>query len=132
MAKTTLTPSEVANVGGREFINSLEAADIGTITTGVKSRKQYERTSQLKGLRLNVGTTGSAGLTTAVVNINGTPVTGLSVSVDNSDADGTTDFDGPDDETLINPGDIVDIEITAEPTAGSDATLTAETVEVFD
>lgn len=119
----TQSPSEAqSRITGVETLETLDASVIGTATAVVLARKLALKKYVIKGLRLNVGTTGSAGTTTAVANIDGVAVTGLTVSIANTDTDGTTKVDGPTSETVVDAGSVMDIELTAVATANADVT----------
>ena len=133
MAKTRLSPSDFANVfSDREMLHPEHASIVGLAATGVVRRWRSDRKLLLRTIRLTMGTTGSANTTSAVANINGTPVVGLQADVANTDADGFEAVDVPTDETIIESGDLVDLELTAIATANADATIRLYLVEVFD
>lgn len=135
MATTTQNPSDAQQgITGVEQLKTIDASQVGAISTAVLvgSRWIADAKYVIKGLRTNVGTCGTAGATTVVANVNGVAVTGLSVSTDNAEADGITKVDAPTAETTINPGDVVDIEVTAAPTGGADLTAQLLLAKVLD
>ncbi len=132
MTQTILTPSEVAaKFAGREFshplLGFLVTIATGTIAGGIADRKLL-----LRGLRTEVGTTGSAGDTIVQAHVNGSLVAGATTTTDNTDANGTAFQAAPTVETIINPGDVIEIVVSAAPTAGVDLAATLDMVEVFD
>ena len=97
-----------------------------TIATGVLISYVAQQDGVIGDLGLAVGTTGSAGATSVVANKNGTPLATAPAAVDNTDADGTTrsvDLSG-DPEAAFVAGDVIDIEVTAAPTAGANLDVT--------
>jgi hypothetical protein len=125
MAVTTQTPSKAQlGITGAEKLLIKDFAQIGTITTGVKMRFVVTEAAILRGMYAKVGTTGSSGSTVLVVNKNGSAVTGLTLTIANTDADGTAKTDGPTAETTLAAGDVVDVEVTAAPGSSSGQNLT--------
>ena len=132
MTQTTLTPSEVANkFAGREFPFPLHAFQ-GTIATATIAGGIADRKMLLRGIRAEVGTTGTATATTLQAHVNGAAVTGAEVTIDNTDSDGTSAQAAPDAETIVNPGDVIELAVSAAPTGGADLAATMDLVEVFD
>lgn len=106
--------------GGSQSLNAIQA----TVAAGIIGALLTDVATKLSSLRIAVGTTGSAGQTDVVVNLDGTAQTGTA-TVLNTDANGTKDtvtFDPPID---VPAGTLVEIEVTAAPTAGADLTASA-------
>lgn len=98
----------------------------GTIAAAVLKSWVATFDGVIGDLSLVVGTTGSAGSTTVVVNKNGTALATAPAAVLNTDADGSTrsvDLSG-DAEAGFVVGDVIDIEVTAAPTAGANLDVT--------
>ena len=116
--KVALTPSELATrVGALTFTSADLSIAQATIATAVlEPRLRITEPGRIESLTIRAGVAGTAGATTVVVNKNGAPV-GNSATIDNADADGTslTVAIGED----VEEGDVVDIEVTVAPTAGS-------------
>jgi len=112
------------------------AAIIGAVAaTPVVARFIADKKYILRGLEMVMGTAGASTTNTGVVNINGVAVTGLSVSIAGSVGNnGVRAFDAPTAETVINPGDVFDMQLTAFAGSGSPANMTASIhlVEVLE
>lgn len=96
-----------------------------TIATGVLKSYVATQGGVIGDISLQVGTTGTSGATSVVVNKNGTPLTLAPASVDNTAADGTAvsaDLSS-DPEAAFVAGDVIDIEVTAAPGTSSGANL---------
>jgi hypothetical protein len=131
MAKTTLTPSEMANQAGREFevpVDGFQATIAAASVAGMLASRKLK----LKAVQAKCGVCGSAGQTDVQAHVNGTLVPGATVTIDNADADGTIKTAGPSSETIINPGDTVEIVVSAAPTGGQDGAYKIVCVEVYD
>ena len=111
----------------REVLTNMVKAGVplavrqGTIATGILIRMVAQFDGVIGDLGLTVGTTGTAGATSVVVNKNGTVLATAPVAVDNTDSDGissSTDLSS-DPAAAFVKGDIIDIEVTAAPTAGA-------------
>lgn len=104
--------------GGAEQVSSY----LATIATGLLGAMVVSQAGKLNSLKAAVGTTGTAGATTVQVLVNG--VSKGEVTVDNTDDDGTV---ATDDELGIDlaAGDVVQLNVSAAPTAGADLVATA-------
>lgn len=97
-----------------------------TIATAVLISYVAQYDGVIGDIGLTVGTTGTVGATSLVVNKNGTPLATAPADVDNTDADGTTvstDLSG-DAEAAFVAGDVISIEVDAAPTGGADLDAT--------
>lgn len=83
-----------------------------------------DRDTKLTKLRMAVGTTGTAGSTTCRVLKNGVAITGATLTIANTDADGSKDVTD-DLDVDLEAGDLIEIDLSAIPTAGADVTVTA-------
>lgn len=110
----------LAEVG--ETLNAQQS----TIATAVLAGMVVDRDTRLSGLSVNVGTTGTATQTDVDVNVNG--VQAGQLVVDNTDADGVSKSVALD--VALKAGDLVELEVTAAPTAGADLTATARMAPV--
>lgn len=132
MAKTTLTPSEIANAfAGKEFpvvLNSMQLA----AATGSPAGMIVDRKLLVRSISLFAGTAGSSGTTTFQAHKNGSAITGAAVSIANDDADGTTVVAAPTSETTLEPGDRLELVCTAAAGSGADIYARILCVEVFD
>jgi len=131
MAKTTLTPSEVANQAGRESLVEADGFQ-ATAATGTPVSLIASRKLQLKALTMKALTAGTAGATTAKVQKNGVDVAGAQASIDNAEADGTTKSAGPVAETILNAGDMATVVVTAAATGGANVGFKLVCAEVYD
>ena len=80
-----------------------------------------DKATTLAAFNVAVATTGTAGATTVQAQVNGSMVSEL--TVDNTDADGTKVSATP--AQAIAAGDLVELVVTAAPTAGAGLTATA-------
>lgn len=94
------------------------AATVASPSAAVIATLLVDQPTRLAGFGIDVGTTGTAGTTTVIVNKNGTPITAVTLSVANTEADGTSKFIDVDDfgDVDLDQGDIVTIEVTAAAT----------------
>lgn len=99
----------------------------GTVATGVLARLPITKSDTLRELVLRLDICGSAGATTVQVRVNGTLVTNGALTIDNAAVDPTqskitlgTAGAGVD----VKDGDLVDINVSVAPTAGSGLTAT--------
>lgn len=97
-----------------------------TIATATIAAKVMKRAGILKGLRTAVGTTGTAGATTVQVHVNGSAVTGAELTTDNTDADGIKKSVALSTVVAVAAGDLVELVVSAAPTAGADLSASAE------
>lgn len=127
--KTVLTPSEFAQVqsGLRFSIGELHGRQ-SVIAAAVLDQMVITQKGRIGSLTVKAGVTGTAGLTTVVVNKNGAPV-GPSVSIDNTEVDGTTKKIGIDED--VDLGDVVDVEVTVAPTAGANLDFFLDVDKLF-
>lgn len=96
-----------------------------TIATGVVFAYVAQFDGVIGNLSMVVGTTGTSGSTTVVVNKNGTALATAPASIANTDADGTgnsTDLSG-DAAAAFVAGDVIELEVTAAPGTSSGANL---------
>lgn len=91
-----------------------------TPATGVKGALLADSKSKLSNIYVKVGTTGDANSTDFDVNVNGVQVGQL--TVDNTEADGTSK--GLALNVDLEPGDLVELEVTAVATNAADASAT--------
>lgn len=120
-----------------DVLQALAKGSAGDVDSGlvaspaaaVIQTKLVHRDSRLGSLGLSVGTTGSAGTTTLTVNVAGSSVG--SVSVENTDADGTVTREDLTD-VLVPAGSLVTLELTAVATGAANVVASAalEPVEV--
>lgn len=92
-----------------------------TPTTGVKSAIVADTPTTLANIYARVGVAGTAGTTTLAVLVNGESVATLSVG--NAEADGTAK--GVAINRAIEPGDVVELSITAVATGATNVVATA-------
>lgn len=112
---------ELASGGGGDldaYQATIAAADIGG--------KVMKRAAKLVGLRVAVGTTGTADTTTVQVHKNGSAVSGLELSVANTEADGTKKAVALSTPVALVAGDLVELVVSAAPTGGAGLSATAE------
>jgi len=83
-------------------------------TTGIKASKVIDSPTKIGTLYTNIGTTGTALQTDVRVLLNGTPITGSTLTTDNTEADGTAKGIALDQE--LEAGDLVEIEFFAVAT----------------
>ena len=136
MAKTTLTPSEVANQAGKEFPIEVDGFQ-ATAATGIVAGFLATRRTLVRSMQMSSGASGTANSTAAKLQKKGTngsltDIAGASVSIDNADADGTRVTAGPDAETILEPGEGCVITVTAAATGGTNFSYKFVGVEVFD
>lgn len=113
-----------ALVQGASPAVSAYQATIATATIGGMLVDDDE--SKLTGLRVSVGTTGTAGATTTQVHLNG--VSQGEITVDNTDADGTKDSLALD--VTLAAGDLIELVVSAAPTGGADLIASVRTNSV--
>jgi len=97
-------------------------AEQATIATAVIGRMVVAEPTSLANLWTHIGTTGTSGSTTVQARINGAGQ-GDGVTTTNAESDGTAKGEVFDPPLELEPGDLVEIEVTAAP--GSGAQLTA-------
>lgn len=105
-------------------------AEQAVIATGVIGSKVVSQEEWLTELLIRIGTTGTAGSTTVQANVNGVGQT-PDVTIANTDPDGSTATAVFDPPIQLVPGDLVEIEVTAAPTAGADLTAAAKLQSVL-
>lgn len=130
----TQSPSEAQQkIQGAEKLKVITASVVGAASAAVMAGSRFiaDKKYKVKGLRMHIGTAGTAGATTAVANVDGVAVTGLTVTIGNADPDGSLFVDGPTNDTFINPGQVVDLELTAVATANADPTVQLILAEVL-
>lgn len=131
-AKTTLSPSEIANLfAGREFVQEVGNFLEAQAAAGVVYAHRIEKKCLLRAVRMRAGVCGSAGQTDGTASVNGVAVPGIAMTIVNTDTDGTELVDQPTAETILNPGDLLTLETTAVATALADFSMKALLVEVF-
>ena len=91
-----------------------------TPTASVKGALLCDVKSKLSNIYVKVGTCGTAGQTDFDVNVNGVQVAQL--SVDNAETDGISK--GLAIDLDLDPGDLVELEVTAVATGVADASAT--------
>lgn len=106
--------------GGVQTLTGRLATPAAAIMNGMV----LDRATKLKKLRMAVGTTGTAGSTTCRVLKNGVAVTGATLTIANTEADGTKDVTDELDVDFV-AGDLIEIDLSAIPTGGADVTVTA-------
>lgn len=85
-----------------------------------------KRAGKLTGLRTSVGTCGTADSTTVQVHKNGAAVTGLELSTAHDAADGLKQAVSLATPVAIAAGDLIELVVSAAPTAGEALDATAE------
>ncbi len=95
-----------------------------TIATGTIAAMLVKRPGFLNGLRTSVGTTGTADSTTLQVHVNGVSKGELTTA--NTEADGTKKALALSTPLALAVGDLVELVVSAAPTAGADLAATAE------
>lgn len=101
---------------------------LATPAVQVLNAMVVNKATRLKNLRMHVGTTGTAGSTTCRVLKNGVAVTGATLTIANTDDDGSQD--SVDLDVAVAAGDVLSIDLSAIPTAGANVTVTALCSEV--
>ena len=96
-----------------------------TIAAATIGGKLITRASKLVGLRTSVEVTGSADDTIVQVHVNGSAVTGAELTTDNADADGIKKSVAITEVALV-AGDLVELVVSAAPTAGTGLDASAE------
>lgn len=97
-----------------------------TIATATIGGKLITRASKLVGLRTSAEVTGTAGSSTVQVHVNGSAVTGAEATTANTEADGTKKAVALSSSVALVAGDLVELVVSAAPTAGSGLDATAE------
>lgn len=97
-----------------------------TIATATIGGKIVTRASKLVGLRTSVETCGTADTTTVQVHKNGSAVSGLELSTAHDDADGVKKSVALTTAVTLAAGDLVELVVSAAPTAGSNLDATVE------
>lgn len=103
-----------------------------TIATATIAGMLVKRAGKLTGLRTSVGTTGTAGSTTVQVHKNGSAVTGAEATTANTEADGTKKAVALSTAVALAAGDLVELVVSAAPTAGAALDATAEILPDID
>jgi hypothetical protein len=120
-----------SNRSGKQFIKeSVNARTIGAVSTGIIKRQIVPRRAAIKAMRVNIGTTGTAGQTDTRVLVNGTPVADTTVTILNTATDGGSRQAGPLSPFVVESGDIVEVEVTAAATGAADLTAQVILAEV--
>jgi hypothetical protein len=131
MAKTTLTPAEFAQrFAGREFPVECSGGQ-RTIATGLVASKLMRGKGVLRAMSAKALVCGTVGSTVLELSVNGAAAI-ASITIDNADVDGTQKSAGVNPSVALNPGDIVEINCTTAPTAGSGLGTFADIVEDFE
>lgn len=94
---------------------------LATPAVAVMNSIVVDKPTKLRNLRMHVGTTGTADSTTCRVLVNGSAVSGATLTIANTEADGSSDT--VDLNTALAAGDLVQIDLSAIPTGGADATV---------
>lgn len=96
----------------------LLTATVATPSVAVAATLLVDQPTRLASFAIDVGTCGSANTTTVVVTKNGTAITGATISVANTAADGTSVVLDASDfgDVELDPGDLVAISVTAVAT----------------
>ncbi len=103
--------------------SSLDAYQV-TVATATLLSRIVEKATKLRSFKAAMADTGSAGDTDVEVQINGVAVTATQLTIDNTDTDGQVFSSGVLDVDV--PADaLVEIIVTAAPTAGVGLTATA-------
>jgi hypothetical protein len=99
----------------------LNAAQVGAVSTGVKAAVVAPFDGVIGDIAARLGTCGTAGSTTVVVNKNGTPLaTGVAVAHDVADGEAQlADLSG-DAAAEFSAGDYIEVEVTAVATGAAD------------
>jgi hypothetical protein len=97
-----------------------------TIAVATIAGMLVKRAGKLTGLRTSVGTTGTADSTTVQVHKNGVAVTGAEATTANTEADGTKKAVALTTPVALAAGDLVELVVSAAPTAGAALDATAE------
>ncbi len=123
MAQTDLTPSEHADKLGSVVDALAEKPDAfqATIATATILRFVADRKYQLEKLTTRIETAGTAGQTDVDLKVNGSTVLNGPLVTDNAETDpvlkSSVDFiDAAAKDIAV--GDLVEVEVTAAPTAG--------------
>lgn len=104
--------SLLSAMAGAQKLNATQATvATATLASMVATEKTY-----LSKLAARVGTTGTAGATTLQAHVNGASVAEL--TFDNTDADGSYKSVSPNVE--LAEGDLLELVVSAAPTAGAD------------
>ena len=100
---------------------TLSFKQVGATTTGIKASMVTDVPTRIATLQVHVGDTGDAGDTVVSIRVDGTLLT-PTVTVDNAEDDDTAK--GVAVDTKVDAGSLVEIDITAAPTAGALVTAT--------
>jgi len=100
-----------------------ESVDVlqATPSAAVIASKLIKEPTRLSGFGISLGTTGTvSGTTTVIVNKNGTPLVGVTLSIAYTEDDGTSKFLSADDfgDIDFDQGDILTIETTVATSTG--------------
>ena len=101
-----------------------------TIAAATIAARRCVRNEYVQGLSIQVGTTGSAGSTTVQVHRNGVAISGAELTIANTDANGSNAELVIDQK--FNAGDVMEIVVSAAPTAGADLIASVDSVQRFD
>lgn len=112
---------ELCNGGGGDLDGHQD-----TIATATIAGRLIKRACKLVGLRTSVETCGTANSTTVQVHKNGSAVSGLELTTANDEADGTKKSVALTTAVALAAGDLVEIVVSAAPTAGANLDATAE------
>jgi len=130
MTKTTFTPSELASeANALELVDQVCHAEQATVATATIYRGTVDRKGYMRTFRMGLGTCGTAGDTDVQIHKNGVQV-GEEGTIDNADADGTRINVAVG--ATFNPGDLLEVVVTAAPTGGANLFVDAPLVRVFD
>lgn len=105
----------MANAGGEPL-----SARQATIATAVIAAMLVDVPSRIGTFAIKVGTTGTAGSTTVVVKVD--TVTVATLTIANTETDGT--YKAVEVNTNVDAESLIEIEVTAAPTAGANLTAT--------
>ncbi|MFA4972202.1 MAG: hypothetical protein WC683_06285 [bacterium] len=107
--------------------DTVVTAQVASPSAAVIATLLCDKAGTLESFGIRVGTCGSAGTTTVIVNKNGTPVTDATISVAHDDPDGTATFLDTDDFGAVSfaQGDLLTIEVTAAATDVANLSATA-------
>jgi hypothetical protein len=126
---TTQNPSDIAQrqAGAETPIDVLGSQS--TVATGVIGGRIMRAKGLLRGVSAKLLVCGTAGATTVQVRKNG--VSAGEVTIDNADPDGTMKTVGINPAVTLAAGDMVDLNVSAAPTAGSGLAAFADIVQDF-
>jgi hypothetical protein len=128
--KTTLKPSELLSSSqSPEFNGTAPSYTLATVATGVFGRHIITERSVLQAVRYNLAVAGTAGATTFEIRRNGVAIPNTSRTIDNAVTDPTGGIIPINLE--VAEGDVIDCNVTAAPTAGTNLTVAPRIAKNF-